>query len=55
MDDAFKKLIDDRIKELHAAGVTAPCEEHGWLSMQLDGTCAACQKQDFPEDWKGCE
>lgn len=55
MDDAYQELLEETIKRLKAGGVKAPCAKHGWLSMNMNGTCEACKKEDFPDDYKGTE
>ena len=54
MDDAYLKLMEETIKQLKANGV-APCAKHGWISMNWNGTCEACRKEDFPDDFAGTE
>jgi len=54
MDDEYKKLMAETIRRLEAAGVQ-PCETHGWQSMNANGTCEACRKEHFPEDFAGTE
>lgn len=54
MDDAYKQLLDETIRKLKAQGIT-PCNTHGWISMNWNGTCEACRKDDFPEDFAGTE
>jgi hypothetical protein len=54
MDDAYLALMAEQIARLKAAGVQ-PCPTHGWTSMNANGTCEACKKDDFPEDFLGTE
>jgi hypothetical protein len=54
MDDAYQELLEERIRQLKKAGVK-PCEIHGWESMNPNGTCETCKKEDFPDDWRGTE
>jgi hypothetical protein len=54
VDDEYKKFVEDNIQRLKAAGVQ-PCEKHGWQSMNADGSCETCKKEDFPEDFRGTE
>jgi len=54
MDDEYRKFVEENIKRLEAAGVQ-PCEKHGWQSMNADGSCETCKKEDFPEDFRGTE
>jgi hypothetical protein len=54
MDDDYKKLMEETVLRLKAAGVK-PCEKHGWQSMNRNGTCEICRKEDFPEDFAGTE
>src|SRR5581483_10319986 len=37
MDEAYKQLLAELIEQLKARGVK-PCAEHGWLSMNPNGT-----------------
>ena len=32
-----------------------PCPKHGLSAKNLDGSCEACQNQDYPDDFKGTE
>jgi hypothetical protein len=54
MDDEYKKLLEETIAKLKAAGVK-PCPKHEWLSMNSNGACEACKKEDFPDDFLGTE
>ena len=54
MDDAYRQLLEETIRQLKAKGIK-PCEIHGWLSMNANGTCEACRKEDFPDDFLGTE
>lgn len=54
MDDEYKKLMAETIRQLQAKGVK-PCSKHEWDSMNWNGTCEACKKEDFPEDFLGTE
>jgi hypothetical protein len=54
VDDEYKAFLEDNIKRLQALGVT-PCEKHAWQSMNADGTCETCKKEDFPEDFQDTE
>jgi hypothetical protein len=54
MDEAYKDLLAELVQQLKARGVK-PCSEHGWLSMNGNGTCEACRKADFPDDFAGTE
>lgn len=53
-DDAFRELMQSMIDALKKTGI-APCARHRWMSMNPDGTCEACRKADFPDDWHGTE
>jgi hypothetical protein len=52
--DEYKKLMEETIAKLKAAGVK-PCVIHEWQSMNGNGTCETCRKEDFPEDFLGTE
>lgn len=54
MDEEYQKMLAEIIAGLKARGVQA-CTEHGWLSMNNNGTCEACRKADFPDDFAGTE
>jgi len=54
MDDEYRKFVEENIKQLVAQGVK-PCEKHGWQSMNTNGTCETCKKEDFPEDFTDTE
>jgi len=53
-DDEYKKFLEETIQQMKAAGLKA-CEHHGWQSMNWNGTCEICRKEDFPEDFKDIE
>lgn len=54
MDEEFLKLMQENIERLKKLGVK-PCPKHHWTSMNNNGTCEACKKEDFPEDFLGIE
>jgi len=54
MDEAFQKLMAETIEKMKAAGIK-PCPKHAWVSMNWNGTCEMCRKEDFPEDFLGTE
>lgn len=54
MDDEYTKFAEETIQKMKAVGIK-PCDQHGWQSMNWDGSCEICKKEDFPEDFKGVE
>ncbi len=51
---AYSAAVREKIRDLERRGV-APCPKHGLSAKNIDGTCEACQNQDYPDDFKGTE
>ncbi len=54
MDEEYQKIVTQTVEKMKAAGIQ-PCPAHGWVSMNWNGTCETCKKEDFPEDFAGTE
>jgi len=51
---AYSKEIQEKMKKLTAMGIE-PCQKHGLMAKNMDGTCEACENTDYPDDFKGTE
>ena len=52
--ERYSQAIREKIKKLEEMGIE-PCAKHGLSAKNLDGTCEACLKTDYPDDFKGTE
>lgn len=51
---AYSNEIRSKWKRLQDAGID-PCPKHGMMAKNQDGTCEACSKTDYFDDFKGTE
>ena len=52
--EGYARAIIEKEKRLTDLGI-APCNKHGLMSKNEDGTCEACLNTDYPDDFKGTE